>query len=39
MQQPTKTGQLTVPNHSGKEVKDGLLTSILKQAKIEKRKR
>ena len=39
MQHPTKAEQLTVPNHSVKEVKDGLLVAILKQAKIEKRKR
>ncbi len=39
MQHPTKTGQLTVPNHSGKEVKKGLLTAILKQAGITTAKR
>lgn len=38
MQHPTKSEQLTVPYHSGKEVKKGLLPAILKQAmiKIEK---
>jgi predicted RNA binding protein YcfA (HicA-like mRNA interferase family) len=35
MQHPEKTGQLSVPYHSGKEVKKGLLRSILKQAGIK----
>jgi predicted RNA binding protein YcfA (HicA-like mRNA interferase family) len=39
MQHPTKTVQLTVPNHTGKEVKKGLLTAILKQADIKTTKR
>lgn len=39
MQHPKKAEQLTVPNHSGKEVKKGLLTAILKQAKIKTTKR
>jgi mRNA interferase HicA len=39
MQHPTKPEQLTVPNHSGKEVKKGLLTAILKQAQIKTAKR
>jgi predicted RNA binding protein YcfA (HicA-like mRNA interferase family) len=39
MQHPTKLKQLTVPNHSGKEVKKGLLTAILKQAQIKTAKR
>lgn len=36
---PTKPEQLTVPKHSGKEVKKGLLTAILKQAGIKTAKR
>lgn len=39
MQHPAKTEQLTVPYHSGKEVKKGLLLSILKQAEIKTDKR
>jgi len=39
LKHPTKPEQLTVPNHSGKEVKKGLLTSILKQATIKTNKR
>jgi predicted RNA binding protein YcfA (HicA-like mRNA interferase family) len=39
MQHPTKTDQLTVPNHSGKEVKKGLLIAILKKANIKTTKR
>ena len=27
MEHPTKTGQITVPHHAGKEVKKGLLTA------------
>jgi predicted RNA binding protein YcfA (HicA-like mRNA interferase family) len=34
-----KSEQLTVPYHSGKEVKKGLLNAILKQADIKTRKR
>ncbi len=39
MEHPIKDNQLTVPFHAGKEVKKGLLTSILKDAnfKISKR--
>jgi predicted RNA binding protein YcfA (HicA-like mRNA interferase family) len=39
MQHPAKPEQLTVPNHSGKEVKKGLLSAILKQANIKTTKR
>ena len=39
MKHPTKPELLTVPNHSGKEVKKGLLTVILKQANIKTDKR
>ena len=39
MQHPTKLKQLTVPFHSGKEVKKGLLNAILKQAGIKTDKR
>ncbi len=39
MKHPAKPEQLTVPNHSGKEVKKGLLISILKQANIKTAKR
>lgn len=39
MQHPTKPGQLTVPNHTGKEVKKGLLRTILKHAEIKTNKR
>lgn len=39
MQHPTKSQQLTVPNHAGKEVKKGLLNAILKQADIKTNKR
>lgn len=39
MKHPTKPEQLTVPKHSGKEVKKGLLTAILKQANIKTTKR
>lgn len=39
MKHPTKTEQLTVPNHSGKEVKKGLLNAILKQANVKTNKR
>ncbi|NBV14942.1 MAG: type II toxin-antitoxin system HicA family toxin [Sphingobacteriia bacterium] len=36
---PEKPEQLTVPYHSGKEVKKGLLVAILKQANIKTKKR
>ena len=39
MQHPTKSEQLTVAFHAGKEVKKGLLTAILKQANIKTAKR
>ncbi len=39
LQHPAKPVQLTVPNHSGKEVKKSLLTAILKQANIKTKKR
>lgn len=39
MQHPIKPEQLIVPYHAGKEVKKGLLTSILKQANIKTDKR
>jgi predicted RNA binding protein YcfA (HicA-like mRNA interferase family) len=39
MQHPTKKEQLTIPYHAGKEVKKGLLSAILKQAKIKTTKR
>lgn len=39
MQHPAKQGRLTVPYHAGKEVKKGLLTSLLKQAGIKTTKR
>lgn len=39
MKHPSKLVQLTVPNHSSKEVKKGLLTAILKQADIKTTKR
>ena len=39
MQHREKEGQLTVPFHSGKEVKGGLLKAILKQADIKLNKR
>ena len=35
MQHPVKSGQLSIPYHAGKEVKKGLLISILKQAGIK----
>jgi predicted RNA binding protein YcfA (HicA-like mRNA interferase family) len=34
MLDPEKKGQLTIPYHAGKEVKKGLLKSILKQTGI-----
>jgi predicted RNA binding protein YcfA (HicA-like mRNA interferase family) len=39
MQHPTKPEQLTVPFHSAKEVKKGLLLAIFKQAEIKTDKR
>lgn len=39
IQHPTNPKQLTVPFHSGKEVKTGLLKTILKQAEIKTNKR
>jgi len=39
MQHPEKKNQISVPFHSGKEVKKGLLSGILKQAKIKTNKR
>ncbi len=39
MQHPEKERQLTVPFHSGKEVKKGLLRAILKQADIKMNQR
>ena len=35
MLHPEKKGQITVPFHAGKEVKKGLLRSILKKAGIK----
>jgi len=39
MHHPLKPEQLTVPNHSGKEVKKGLLRAVLKQPGIKTTKR
>lgn len=39
MQHSIKPKQLIVPYHAGKEVKKGLLSSILKQANINSKKR
>ncbi len=39
MQHPTKSKQLIVPFHAGKEVKKGLLKALLKQADIKTNKR
>jgi predicted RNA binding protein YcfA (HicA-like mRNA interferase family) len=39
LKHPDKIEQLTVPFHSGKEVKKGLLVAILKQADIKTMKR
>ena len=39
MKHPDKIEQLTVPYHSGKEVKKGLLNAIIKQANIKTNKR
>lgn len=39
MQHPEKKTRISVPFHSGKEVKKGLLSGILKQAKIKTDKR
>jgi predicted RNA binding protein YcfA (HicA-like mRNA interferase family) len=39
MRHPSKSNQISVPNHSSEEVKTGILRSILKDAEIETRKR
>jgi predicted RNA binding protein YcfA (HicA-like mRNA interferase family) len=39
MQHPDKKSKIAVPFHSGKEVKKGLLSGLLKQAKIKTSKR
>lgn len=39
MHHATNTKKLTIPFHSGKEVKKGLLNAILKQAEIKTNKR
>ena len=39
MLHPTKPKQLTVPYHAGKEVKNGLLKALMKQANIKTDKR
>ena len=39
MEHPLKDGQLVVPFHSSKEVKKGLVSGLLKQAKINTPKR
>ena len=39
MKHPTKSEQITVPFHAGKEVKKGLLRTLLKQANIKTTKR
>ena len=39
LEHPIKKEQLTVPYHTSKEVKKGLLTAILKQADIKTKKR
>lgn len=39
MRHDKKEGQLTVPNHTSKEVKKGLLRAILKKANIKTKKR
>jgi predicted RNA binding protein YcfA (HicA-like mRNA interferase family) len=39
MQHPVKNGQLTIPYHGSKEVKKGLLRSILKKAGIQSKKK
>jgi predicted RNA binding protein YcfA (HicA-like mRNA interferase family) len=39
MRHPSKTNQISVPNHPGEEVKKGTLRSILKDAEIETKKR
>jgi predicted RNA binding protein YcfA (HicA-like mRNA interferase family) len=39
MKHPEKSIQITVPFHTGKEVKKGLLKAILKQADIKTSKR
>jgi mRNA interferase HicA len=39
MKHPTKPNMIPVPYHGSKEVKTGLLRSILKKAEIETKKR
>jgi predicted RNA binding protein YcfA (HicA-like mRNA interferase family) len=39
MKHPEKRGTLTIPFHASKEVKNGLLKAILKQANIKTSKR
>jgi len=39
MQHPLRANKLIIPYHSGKEVKKGLLLSILKEANIKTGKR
>ncbi len=39
MLHPSKSNQLTVPNHGSKEVKKGLAAAIIKQAQIKTTKR
>lgn len=39
LQHPIKPGKLIIPNHTGKEVKKGLLGVILKQAGVLTKKR
>ena len=39
MEHQTKEGKLIVPYHASTEVKKGLLTAILKQAKIKTKKK
>ncbi len=39
MRHPTKKKQLVVPLHSSKELKKGILSSIIKDAEIKTRKR
>ena len=39
MKHSQKEGQLSVPQHASKEVKKGLLSAILKEAKIKTKKR
>lgn len=39
MENPDKVGRIIIPFHAGKEVKKGLLKSIIKQAGIKNEKR